>query len=47
MLSLLSLKPKKISVWHQNLLQHVFEIKIKKIQVTNMISTKIYNQIVH
>ena len=46
-LSLLSLKPTQISVYHRKLLQYISEIKIKKIQATNMDSTKIYNQIIH
>ena len=46
-LSLLSLKPTQMSVWHQNLFQYVFEIKIKKIQVINMVSIKRYNHIIH
>ena len=36
-----------MSVEHQNLFQYVFDIKIKKIQVINMVSIKRYNRIIH
>ena len=39
-LSSLSLKPTQMSVYHQTLFQYVFEIKITKSQVINMVSIK-------
>ena len=39
-LSLLSLKSTQMSVQHQNELQYVVDLKIKKIHVINMVSIK-------
>ena len=36
-----------MSIYHQNLLEYAFHIKIKKIQVINMVSRKEDNHIIH
>ena len=46
-LSLFSLKLFQMSIYHQNLLEYAFHIKIKKIQVINMVSRKEDNHIIH
>ena len=46
-LSLFSLKLTQMSLQHKELFQNAFDIKIKKIKVTNMASIKMHTHIIH